>query len=69
MFNWNKLTSGRWILTIIVGLVFAYAVYEKILDAAATATIIIIVIKDYFSRPDRAPVDNVTPVPEKGQPQ
>lgn len=59
----GKVLSGRWILTLIVGLVFAYAVYVKLLDAAATATIIIIVIKDYFSRPDRAPIDNVTPLP------
>jgi len=45
-----KLSSGRWILTIIGGLVFAYAVYAKILPPEATASILTMVFVNYFQR-------------------
>lgn len=46
----NKLLSGRYYLTVIAGIVFAYAVYSKILNAEATATIITMVFISYFQR-------------------
>lgn len=49
----DKLLSGRLWLTIITGLVFAYAVYTKLLSAEATATIITMVFVSYFQRQDR----------------
>jgi len=45
-----KLFSGRYYLTVIAGLVFIYAVYAKILNAEATATIITMVFINYFQR-------------------
>lgn len=49
----EKLLSGRFILTVITGVVFAYAVWQKIINAEATATIITMVFISYFQRNDR----------------
>lgn len=46
----KKLTSGRFILTIIAGLVFAYATYTKILEAQAVSAILIYVFTSYFDK-------------------
>jgi len=46
----EKLLSGRYFLTVVAGLVFAYAVYSKLLNAEATATIITMVFINYFQR-------------------
>jgi len=46
----EKLSSGKFWLTIISGVVFAYAVYKKILSAEATATIITMVFISYFQK-------------------
>jgi len=46
----NKILSGRLWLTLITGLVFAYAVYTKLLSAEATATIVTMVFISYFQR-------------------
>ena len=46
----NKLLSGRYILTIISGLVFAYAVWKRILPSEATASIIVMVFVSYFQK-------------------
>ena len=56
----EKLLSGRWWLTIITGLVFAFAVKKGILNSEATATIITMVFVAYFQR-DRSK--------ENGQPK
>ena len=48
-----KASSGRWILTIIAGGVFAYAVYKRILPDAAVAAILVGVFDSYFYRQDR----------------
>ncbi len=53
----DKLLSGRLWLTIITGLVFAYAVFTKLLSAEATATIVTMVFISYFQRTDRKPED------------
>ena len=49
----DKLTSGRLWLTIITGVVFAYASWKKILDAQAIASIVTMVFQAYFLRNDR----------------
>ena len=56
----EKLLSGRYFLTVVAGLVFAYAVYSKLLNAEATATIITMVFMAYFSK------DRSKDVPNKG---
>ena len=49
----KKLISGRFLLTIISGIVFAYVVCTKTLPAEATASILTMVFVSYFQRPDR----------------
>jgi len=49
----EKLLSGRYFLTVISGLVFAYAVATKLINAEATAAIISMVFMAYFNRNDR----------------
>jgi len=51
----SKVLSGRWWLTIITGLVFAYAVMEKLLNPEAISAIIAMVWISYFQRQDRKP--------------
>ena len=46
----SKILSGRWILTIISGLVFAYSVVTKHLAPEATASIISMVFVAYFNK-------------------
>ena len=46
----NKLLSGRFILTIIAGVVFAYATYKGLLKAEAVSAIITMVFVSYFNR-------------------
>ena len=56
----EKCTSGRLILTIICGLVFAYAVKARLIDSAAVVLIIREVFTSYFGRSDR-PKEEVKP--------
>ena len=49
----EKLLSGRFWLTIICGLVFAYAVYSKIMPPEAVASIVTMVFSNYFMKGDR----------------
>lgn len=49
----SKIWSGRFWLTIITGIVFAYAVYKNLLNSEAVCTIITTVFTAYFYRPDR----------------
>ena len=46
----NKLLSGRFWLTMITGLVFAYATWKKILPEEAVASIIVMVFMSYFNQ-------------------
>ncbi len=46
----KKLTSGRYYLTVIGGLVFAYTVHKKILPDAATASILTAIFMSYFNK-------------------
>jgi hypothetical protein len=49
----SQVTSGRWILTVICGFVFAFAVWKRIIPDAATASIITSVFVSYFGKTDR----------------
>ena len=49
----TKITSGRYYLTLVGGLVFAYAVHAKVLDNQATAAILTAIFMSYFQRTDR----------------
>ena len=49
----DKLLSGRFILTVICGVVFAWAATHKLLEAAAIASILTSVFTSYFDRQDR----------------
>ena len=46
----SKLTSGRFYLTVIGGIVFVYAVMERILPSEAVATILTMIFSLYFSK-------------------
>jgi len=46
----NKLSSGRFLLTVISGAVFAYAVVTKLITAEATTAILSMVFISYFQR-------------------
>lgn len=49
----EKLISGRFWLTVIAGLVFAYTGVTRILPPEAIASIITMVFVSYFERHDR----------------
>lgn len=49
----GKITSGRYFLTVIGGLTFAYSVWAKILPPEATAAILTAIFTSYFTRTDR----------------
>lgn len=49
----DKVTSGRFLLTVICGLTFAYLAATGKFEAAAVAAIISAVFRDYFDRRDR----------------
>lgn len=51
----NKLLSGRFILTVICGLVFAYCALVKIMPIDAVVSIVSMVFISYFNRSDRKP--------------
>ena len=51
----EKILSGRFILTVICGFTFAYLAVNKILPNEAIIGILILVFEAYFHRPDRKP--------------
>jgi len=51
----SKVSSGRWILTVICGLVFAYGSVKGIIPKDAVVSIISMVFVAYFNRHDRTP--------------
>ena len=48
----KKINSGRFILTVISGLVFGYATYAKILPSEAVVSVISMVFVSYFNKRD-----------------
>ena len=57
--DWSKLSSGKFWLTIISGIVFAYATWKKILSAEAVATIVTMVFVSYFQKNNQVGGKNV----------
>ncbi len=51
----DKILSGRFILTVICGLVFAYVSITKIVPPDAVIAILSMVFISYFQRADRKP--------------
>jgi len=51
----EKILSGRFILTVLSGLVFAYTACKGMLPGEAVAAILVSVFAAYFQRPDRKP--------------
>lgn len=49
----SKLSSGRWLLTLIGGGVFAYATHCRILKTETIAAILTMIFISYFQRNDR----------------
>ncbi len=47
----TKMSSGRWILTVICGLVFAYTAINKIIPVDAVVSILTMVFVNYFNKP------------------
>ena len=54
----DKLGSGRYVLTVIGGAVFAYTACLKIMPPEAVASILSSIFVSYFSRSDRKPEEN-----------
>jgi len=54
----KKITSGRWILTVLAGIAFLYSVVYKILPPEAVATIITMVFISYFQKNERRENEN-----------
>ena len=50
----EKLTSGKFLLTVLVGYAFVYAVINKILSAEAISSIIVMVFMAYFNKDKKA---------------
>lgn len=54
----DKLMSGRFILTVICGIVFAYSAITNKLEPAVITAILMMVFQQYFKREDRYNGDN-----------
>lgn len=61
----DKILSGRFLLTICCGVVFAYVACKQIIPPEATVGIITVVLNSYFNRPDRAKAENGHEEPAK----
>lgn len=48
--NWSKLSSGRFLLTVIGGSVFAYVACMKIIKPEVTASILVMIFISYFQK-------------------
>ena len=49
----DKLSSGRWILTVLGGVAFLYCVFTKQLEPATITAILMLIFQSYFQRTDR----------------
>ncbi len=48
--SWTKIFSGKYLFTVLTGLIFAYAVYAKILNGEQVYGVIMLVVSFYFSK-------------------
>ncbi len=53
MSNWIKIFSARFLIAIMLTATFCWLSINKMISAGAFLTILTMVIKDYFNRPDR----------------
>lgn len=65
MLDWNKMFSGRWILTVVCGGVFAYCAIVGKLTPEAITSILSVVFVSYFNKGP----DAVKPPVQEGQPK
>jgi len=49
----EKLYSGKFLFTVITGLVFAYASYSKLLNGEQIYGVIMLVVAFYFNKPQQ----------------
>ena len=49
----DKVTSGRFLLTVICGITFAYLACSKMLPSEAVMGVLVLVFQAYFNRQDR----------------
>jgi hypothetical protein len=49
----DKLTSGRWLLSVLMGWAFLYMVVTQTIGAEAALPVILLVVNWYFERRDR----------------
>ena len=52
--TWEKIFSGKFVFTVITALVFAYAVYSKILNGEQVYGVIMLVVAFYFNKNNEA---------------
>ena len=48
-----KFFSGRWLLTVMIGITYVYCALTQLLEAKDVVVITLIVVKEYFDRKDR----------------
>ena len=48
--SWEKVFSGKFVFTVLTGLVFAYAAYSKVLNGEQIYGVIMLVVAFYFNR-------------------
>lgn len=48
--GWEKVFSGKFVFTVITGLVFGYAVYSKLLNGEQVYGVIMLVVAFYFNK-------------------
>lgn len=48
--TWSKIFSGKFVFTVVTSLVFAYAVYAKILNGEQVYGVIMLVVAFYFNK-------------------
>lgn len=53
----EKVTSGRWFMTVCAGITFVWCAVKGLIDSPAVTAIISSVITAYFHRTDRTPKD------------
>ena len=46
----SDFVSGKWLLTVVTAIVFAYATYSKMLDSQAVSAIVAMVFIAYFQK-------------------
>ena len=59
--DWSKLSSGKFIFTIIAGIVYAYMSIKGMLPADKVYDIILVVVYAYFTRKGQDNGNNIKP--------